>query len=105
MVRDIFLLPRPPLLAVMQGGEYRSPETHPLFVRAPTGTDSEFCNTLSKEGNRHFSTSSSNSFTASKRRVRAKIDPPPALRATFSRREKDSRNPLGAFSDAAATIP
>src|SRR5262245_37041842 len=38
-----------PLLAVMQGGEYRSPETHPLFVRAPTGTDSEFCNTLSWE--------------------------------------------------------
>ena len=39
-----------PLLAVMQGGEYRSPETHPLFVRAPTGTDSEFCNTLSRRG-------------------------------------------------------
>src|SRR5262249_52422952 len=32
------------------------PETHPLFVRAPTGTDSEFCNTLFKEGNRLFST-------------------------------------------------
>jgi hypothetical protein len=28
MLRDIFLLARPPLLAVMQGGEYRSPETH-----------------------------------------------------------------------------
>src|SRR5215470_3375036 len=41
-----FLTRAAPLLAVMQGGEYRSPETHPLFVRAPTGTDSEFCNTL-----------------------------------------------------------
>src|SRR5262245_1013185 len=36
MLRDIFLLARPPLLAVMQGGEYRSPETHSRFVRAPT---------------------------------------------------------------------
>src|SRR5262249_55057406 len=44
MLRGIFLLARPPLLAVMQGGEYRSPETYPLFVRAPTGTDSKFCN-------------------------------------------------------------
>src|SRR5215510_15554714 len=25
-------------------------ETHPLFVRAPTGTDSEFCNTLRGRG-------------------------------------------------------
>jgi len=28
MLRDIFLVARPPLLAVMQGGEYRSPEIH-----------------------------------------------------------------------------
>src|SRR5499425_3124130 len=58
MFRDIFLLARPPLLAVMQGGEYRSPETHPLFVRAPTGTDSEFCNTLSRRGVDRFPHSS-----------------------------------------------
>src|SRR5262249_36831519 len=50
MLRDIFLLARPPLLAVMQGGVYRSPETHSRIVRAPTGTDSEFCNTLQGEG-------------------------------------------------------
>src|SRR5262249_45268887 len=34
MLRGIFLLARPPLLAVMQGGECRSPATHSRLVRA-----------------------------------------------------------------------
>src|SRR5262249_14100140 len=39
MLRDIFLFARPPLLAVMQGGECRSPETHSANTSAPTVTE------------------------------------------------------------------
>jgi hypothetical protein len=49
MLRDIFLLARPPLLAVMQG-EYRSPENRSRLVPALIVVDSEFCNALFEEG-------------------------------------------------------
>ncbi|HYR42334.1 MAG TPA: hypothetical protein VER98_04895, partial [Terriglobia bacterium] len=31
MLRDIFLIARPPLLAVMQGGEYATPKRSDIF--------------------------------------------------------------------------
>src|SRR5436190_6174445 len=44
MLRDICLIARPPLLAVMQGGEYRSTATQALRLVE------KFCNTLTRRG-------------------------------------------------------
>src|SRR5215470_16267287 len=35
MLRDIFLIARPPLLAVMQGGEFCTPAIHSQVLRPP----------------------------------------------------------------------
>jgi hypothetical protein len=34
MLRDIFLIARPPLLAVMQGGEYAAPKRSDIFLHS-----------------------------------------------------------------------
>src|SRR5262249_24845330 len=42
MLRGIFLLARPPLLAAMQGGESRSPETQPSLQPPPERGNAQY---------------------------------------------------------------
>jgi hypothetical protein len=51
MLRGIFLVAQPPLLAMMQGGEYASPTSSANSYTGSMTARFLFCNTLRKEGN------------------------------------------------------